>query len=183
MLGYVSKIVLAKFDNAADFIKDKCKFIKNGSSKENFDRVAGTLSNEIDIMEDENINVGFEKICKEYYDEYFKNRKDKTLEDVREQINEDICILQEFLESTAVKAINIEKSFLAREHQIIMSIISSLDPQDGTYRNFINKNIYLIRADKYSELNEVERKNQIRREIINKINDIIKEMKQIDTKD
>lgn len=183
LLGYVSKIVLAKFDNAADFIKDKCKFIKNGSSKENFDRVAGTLSNEIDIMEDENINVGFEKICKEYYDEYFKNRKDKTLEDVREQINEDICILQEFLESTAVKAINIEKSFLAREHQIIMSIISSLDPQDGTYRNFINKNIYLIRADKYSELNEVERKNQIRREIINKINDIIKEMKQIDTKD
>ena len=82
-----------------------------------------------------------------------------------------------------MKAIKIEKSFLAREHQIIMSIISSLDPQDGTYRNFINKNIYLIRADKYSELNEVERKNQIRREIINKINDIIKEMKQIDTKD
>lgn len=181
ILGYVSKIVLAKFDEASEFIKNKCKFIKKGNVKENSNRVSDTLCNEIEIMEDDSISVGFEDITKEYYKEYFKNRKDKTIEDVREQINKDICILHDFLESTAVKAINIEKSFLAREHQIIMSIISSLDPQERTYRDFINSNIYRICSDKYEELNEAELKNQARRNTIKKIKEIIAEMKKIDT--
>ena len=106
----MSKIVLAKFDEASEFIKNKCKFIKKGNVKENSNSVSDTLCNEIEIMEDDSIPVGFEDITKEYYKEYFKNRKDKTIEDVREQINKDICILHDFLESTAEKAINIEKS-------------------------------------------------------------------------
>lgn len=148
---YIKIIALIEKNNAIDVVKKvlgKLDIKQNSNQKQLF--VINALENIVEKYKDQNIDVSEKILTKESYEEFFNGKRDKYIEDVRNEIDEDISILQEILNETVVNAICIETPFLALETQTMKNIIDMVNGEE--YRQFIANNIPKICVDEYRDL-------------------------------
>lgn len=116
-----------------------------------------------------------EPITKKGYEKFLGNKVDKSLDDIKNDINKDIDILQNVLEDTVVKAICMEKPFLALEIQIMNNIYQNIDSEE--YRSFLVNNMPKICVEEYLDLSENEQKRKAYDKMMEAIKEILDEMR------
>ncbi len=115
----------------------------------------------------------FEKEYKKYHTE-----RDIPLDDyehIKLDFDIDIKILNDILTNAVVKAINIEKTFVARQAKIIEDMINYVKSED--LRSFISENIKYIKHKEYAEIKEKESKHQKNKDILHIIERIYSDIK------
>jgi len=112
------------------------------------------------------------------YANYFAEiRTSHTYEDVRKDFACDIEILRNVLLNAFIRAINIEKSFVAREVKFIEYVISWIESRD--FNSFISKNIMLIKSEEFGHLKHAEAEIKMTTAFISEINKIIATINQV----
>lgn len=113
-------------------------------------------------------NAVFENsITKDNYEKFFIGKRDKKTDDVKNEIEMDIDILHDALKDVVIKAINIEKAFLALEFRNIDQLLASLDGR--VWSDFVNDNLDVINA---AECNALEAEQDRQRSRMNILADI-----------
>jgi len=177
VFNLVTKIVFAKKKDSEDFIKTTFERIdKNKNAEIKYDIIYNSLDSIVDKFRDDGIDMEEIDLNIESYEKYFNGKRNKTPEDVKKEINDDIQILQKTLDDIVVNAICIEKPFLALEFQTIDNIIRSLSSE--SYRQFIVENIFLIASEQYANLEAEEQRSMTRTNILKEIEKILREMNQ-----
>lgn len=167
-------IVAAKGDKAYEIIQHTLENVVNfesNSEKINFARNA--LNSIVDTKNDD-LSMQ-EPITKKGYEKFLGNKVDKSLDDIKNDINKDIDILQNVLGDTVVKAICMEKPFLALEIQIMNNIYQNIDSEE--YRSFLVNNMPKICVEEYSDLSENEQKRKAYDKMMEAIKEILDEMR------
>lgn len=157
------KIVQHRLENVVDF--------ESNSEKINFARNA--LNGIVDTKNDD-LSMQ-EPITKKGYEKFLGNKVDKSLDDIKNDINKDIDILQNVLGDTVVKAICMEKPFLALEIQIMNNIYQNIDSEE--YRSFLVNNMPKICVEEYLDLSENEQKRKAYDKMMEAIKEILDEMR------
>ena len=120
-------------------------------------------------------NAAFESsITKESYEKHFIGKRDKETDDVKNEIEKDIDILHDALNDVVIKAINIEKAFLALEFRNIDKLLSSL--KSDVWPNFVNNNLHVINAAEFSFLEDEQQRQQTRQNIMKDIKHLLDQM-------
>ena len=167
-------IVAAKGDKAYEIVQHTLENVVNfesNSEKINFARNA--LNSIVDTKNDD-LSMQ-EPITKKGYEKFLGNKVDKSLDDIKNDINKDIDILQNVLEDTVVKAICMEKPFLALEIQIMNNIYRNIDSEE--YRSFLVNNMPKICVEEYLDLSENEQKRKAYDKMMEAIKEILDEMR------
>lgn len=167
-------IVAAKGDEAYKIVQNMLENVVNfesNSDKINFARNA--LNSIVDTKNDD-LSMQ-EPITKKGYEKFLGNKVDKSLDDIKNDINKDIDILQNVLEDTVVKAICMEKPFLALEIQIMNNIYQNIDSEE--YRSFLVNNMPKICVEEYLDLSENEQKRKAYDKMMEAIKEILDEMR------
>lgn len=167
-------IVAAKGDKAYEIVQHTLENVVNfesNSEKINFARNA--LNSIVDTKNDD-LSMQ-EPITKKGYEKFLGNKVDKSLDDIKNDINKDIDILQNVLEDTVVKAICMEKPFLALEIQIMNNIYQNIDSEE--YRSFLVNNMPKICVEEYLDLSENEQKRKAYDKMMEAIKEILDEMR------
>ena len=97
----------------------------------------------------------------------------KDLKKVKDEFETDICILKNILNNQVMNATSIEIPFLDLVHQNVTSIKESLDRTD--FSSFINSHKNELLDEKFKELIRIKEHRQARAEILNEIENIVKE--------
>lgn len=113
----------------------------------------------------------FKKIYTDYHAEKDKNSKSEGYEQFKEEFNEDIEILQDVLINAFIKAINIEKPFIAKETKIIEDII------EHNFSGFISKNLEYIKKSEFDDINNSAEKIQNAKDCLKQIREILDTIK------
>lgn len=109
---------------------------------------------------------------KKAYANYFANlRSNHTYEKMRKDFACDIEILQDVLLHAFIKAINMEKSFIAREVKSIENVISWIKSEE--FDTFISENIGFIKAEEFDNIDRTEAEIKMKVAFIAEINKII----------
>ena len=167
-------IVAAKGDKAYEIVQHTLENVVNfesNSEKINFARNA--LNSIVDTKNDD-LSMQ-EPITKKGYEKFLGNKVDKSLDDIKNDINKDIDILQNVLEDTVVKAICMEKPFLALEIQIMNNIYQNIHSEE--YRSFLVNNMPKICVEEYLDLSENEQKRKAYDKMMEAIKEILDEMR------
>ena len=167
-------IVAAKGDKAYEIVQHTLENVVNfesNSEKINFARNA--LNSIVDTKNDD-LSMQ-EPITKKGYEKFLGNKVDKSLDDIKNDINKDIDILQNVLEDTVVKAICMEKPFLALEIQIMNNIYQNIDSEE--FRSFLVNNMPRICVEEYLDLSENEQKRKAYDKMMEAIKEILDEMR------
>lgn len=113
----------------------------------------------------------FKKIYTDYHAEKNKNSTLEGYEQFKEEFNDDIDVLQDVLSNAFIKAINIEKPFIAKETKNIEDII------EHDFSRFINKNLTIIKRAEVDEIKSYAERIQSRKECLNQISKILDTIK------
>ena len=113
----------------------------------------------------------FKKIYTDYHAEKDKNSKSEGYEQFKDEFNEDIEVLQNVLINAFIKAINIEKPFIAKETKIIEDII------EHDFSGFISKNLEYIKKAEFDEINSSAERIQNAKECLKQIREILDTVK------
>lgn len=120
-------------------------------------------------------NAVFENtITKENYEKFFMGRLDKTTDDVKNEIEQDIDILHDALNDVVIKAINIEKAFLALEFRNIDRLLTCLNGR--IWSDFVNNNLPVINAKEFSSLEDEQQRQESRKNILKDIKRLLDQM-------
>lgn len=114
----------------------------------------------------------FKKIYTDYHAEKNKNSKSEGYEQFKEEFDDDIEILQDVLINAFIKAINIEKPFIAKETKNIEDII------EHDFSGFISKNLEYIKKSEFDEINNSAERIQNAKECLKQIREILDTVKQ-----
>ncbi|MGN1305090.1 MAG: dynamin family protein [Oscillospiraceae bacterium] len=170
----LKKIVSAKMEKAPEYISkllDRIDKSKDSDAKK--DIVIGRLDDALEkIQVDDD-----DEITAESYEKAFNGKRNKTSEDVMNEINKDIDILNRVLREVVVNAIAIEKPFLALECQIIDNIVRSLGEKE--FGIFIARNAHLIASEQYTSLKHEERRRIAQTTIVEKLKATLNAMTEI----
>ena len=173
LMTAAKRYAFAKLDKAAEEIRTKYSDRNRGR-----DSLLRRINNELEDLQTEGSLEGSEKIDIDFYQNFFKDKRDKDETELRTQIETDIEILQQVLHNVAVNAINIEKPFRFLETHMIEKMKAVLDSRE--FSTFLNMNIPLILAEQFRDIEEEENKRRIRRDICQKIKTILEQMKSAD---
>lgn len=106
------------------------------------------------------------------YANYFAQiRGNRTYEDMKHDFACDIEILRDVLLHAFIRAINMEKSFVAREVKTIEYVISWIESKE--FNTFISNNIEYIKAEEFDNLDRAEAEIKMRSAFMTEINKII----------
>ncbi len=109
---------------------------------------------------------------KKAYANYFaKLRSNRTYEDMKRDFACDIDILRDVLLHAFIRAINIEKSFVAREVKSIEYVISWIESKE--FNAFVSNNIEFIKAEEFDNLDRAEAERKMKSAFMMEINKII----------
>ena len=106
---------------------------------------------------------------------FARNALNSIVDTKNDDFNKDIDILQNVLEDTVVKAICMEKPFLALEIQIMNNIYQNIDSEE--YRSFLVNNMPKICVEEYLDLSENEQKRKAYDKMMEAIKEILDEMR------
>lgn len=112
-----------------------------------------------------------------YYKNYHSSLRGgrlRSVEDVRADFNVDIEILQDVLINAFVRAINMEKPFVARETKSIDDIIDYVNSK--AFGKFLSDNFWKIKYTESAKLDKKYRENEQNAAIIDEINGILNEL-------
>lgn len=175
ILKYIKPIVFVEGDKALEIVRKELeKTDRNKESDKKQKYVISVLENIVDRYSETDIDFSETALSKETYETFFNGKRDKTTDDVRAEIDEDIKILQEMLEDTVVKAIYIEKPFLALETQTIGNLIDALGSDQ--YRQLVVNNIHKLYVNEYSDLRANQQKQIAYEKMMEQIELIIDSM-------
>ena len=122
-------------------------------------------------------NATFEgNITEKSYEEFFHGKLNKTTDDVKAEIEKDIDILHDALNDVVIKAINIEKAYLALEFRNIDQLLLALSPESKVWSDFVNNNLQVINASEYNNLEAEQERQQSRQNILKDIKNILSQM-------
>lgn len=136
--------------------------VKGKTNKEEKTDVAGEDSND--------------RYSKSYYDSYFLGKLDRNKEEIINVINTDIQNLHDVLDSSVIKAINIEKAFTSLLIVNKDRIISALDGKP--YEEFIQKNQSLICSSEYQGLEIEQQRRMTKKAVLGNIKRLYEELAQ-----
>lgn len=106
------------------------------------------------------------------YANYFAQiRSNRTYEDMKKDFACDIEILRDVLLHAFIRAINMEKSFVAREVKSIEYVISWIESKE--FNTFISNNIEFIKAEEFDNLDRAEAEIKMKSAFMMEINKII----------
>lgn len=111
----------------------------------------------------------------QYYKQYhnsIKTGKLYSIDDFRKDFNTDIQILQDVLINAFVRAIRMEKPFVAREYKSIEDIILYIEKNEK-FRSFISANFYKIKYEENQLLDKKHREQEQNAAIVKTIHSII----------
>lgn len=169
----IRKVVDAKGEDAVNIVKNALERVeKYDDNTRKIEFAQNALESIVDNLDEEELLEI--PISKKSYEDYFSDKSDKSLDDVRNDIDKDICILQEVLGDTVIKAICMEKPFLALEIQFINNLQENIKGDE--YRQFIVNNISKICVEEYSDLRENDQKKMAYEKMMEAIKDILDEM-------
>ena len=180
ILEYVKVIVSVEQENAVGVIQKVLERLDANPNRNKKNFIVEALENIVEKYEDQNMDIPNRSLSREYYQAFFHGRREKSIEDVRDEIDEDIRILQEVLEDTVVNAIRIEIPFLAHGMELMNNLIEKVEGVD--YRNFVTNNIHLICVDEYADLEQNARKQIAYEGMMEEIKKILEEMKNVNNK-
>lgn len=180
ILDYIKIIVSVERENAIGIVQKMLKRLDANPNRDKKNFIMDALENIVEKYEDQKIDIPNRSLSKEYYQAYFNGRREKSSDDVRNEIDEDIRILQEVLEDTVVNAIRIEIPFLAHEMELMNNLIEKVEGAE--YRNFVKDNITLICADECADLEQNVRRQAAYEGMMEEINKILEEMKHVNDK-
>ena len=172
---------LAFSDKTADVIKKLYNTIqKNANNKEQ--QLEAKLK-----MQPQNVNMQQAKktegtesslvpneITEMNYNTYFVDKRNKKGKKIISDIQIDIDILHDVIKNVVVRAIRIEKPFLTLQFDNIDKLKKSLE--EDTWDAFVRKNLPLFRATDYSSLAEKEQRRIAHKEVMDRIDSILKAM-------
>lgn len=167
-------IVAAKGDKAYEIVQHTLENVVNFESNSEKINFARNALNSIVDMKNDDLSMQ-EPITKKGYEKFLGNKVDKSLDDIKNDINKDIDILQNVLGDTVVKAICMEKPFLALEIQIMNNIYQNIDSEE--YRSFLVNNMPKICVEEYLDLSENEQKRKAYDKMMEAIKEILDEMR------
>lgn len=116
-----------------------------------------------------------DEIKKVYADYFSRMRVSHTYEDMRKDFARDIEILRDVLLHAFIRAINMEKSFIAREVKIIEDMISWIE-NDVEFDEFISSNFKFIKAEEFRRLDYAEAERNLKAAVVKEINKVIVEI-------
>ena len=106
------------------------------------------------------------------YANYFAQiRSNRTYEDMKRDFACDIEILRDVLLHAFIRAINMEKSFVAREVKSIEYVISWIESKE--FNAFISNNIEFIKAEEFDNLDRAEAEVKMKSAFMMEISKII----------
>ena len=140
--------------------------------------LSGNFEEIVNKYMDAGKNISEMELTKESYEQYFNGKRDRSIYDVKEEIDEDIRILQELLDETVVNAICIETPFLALETQTVNNIKVKVSGED--YRKLVANNIHKICVDEYSNLKDGDKKQMAYKAMMEEIKNILDSIKDVD---
>lgn len=140
--------------------------------------LSGNFEEIVNKYMDAGKNISEMELTKESYEQYFNGKRDRSIDDVREEIDEDIRILQELLDETVVNAICIETPFLALETQTVNNIKVKVSGEE--YRKLVANNIHKICVDEYSNLKDGDQKQMAYKAMMEEIKNILDSIKNVD---
>ena len=167
-------IVAAQGDKAYEIVQHTLENVVNFESNSEKINFARNALNSIVDMKNDDLSMQ-EPITKKGYEKFLGNKVDKSLDDIKNDINKDIDILQNVLGDTVVKAICMEKPFLALEIQIMNNIYQNIDSEE--YRSFLVNNMPKICVEEYLDLSENEQKRKAYDKMMEAIKEILDEMR------
>lgn len=111
-------------------------------------------------------------LTEESYNEYFKGKSNKEKDSIIADINTDITNLHDVLNTIVIKAICIEKAFLALELGTLNNIKEALD--GVAFRQFIKKYAALIKMNEFAHLEEEQQKRITKKRLLEDIKQMLK---------
>ncbi len=128
-----------------------------------------------DVMEcGDSCNIADQESFTRYYKNYhssLRGGKQDSVEDFRLEFDKDIGILQDVLMNAFVRAINMEKPFVARETKSIDDIIKYVKSSEFT--RFLAENFWKIRYQETARLDKRRREQEQNAAIMGEINGIL----------
>jgi hypothetical protein len=126
------------------------------------------------IESNESCSVADKKAFTQYYERYHSSIRDGKLysvDDFRADFDVDIQILQDVLTNSFVRAVSIEKPFVAREAKSIDDIIDYINSK--RFGSFLSANFYKIKYKETQILDRQRREQEQNAAIIGAINGIL----------
>ncbi len=176
----IQKIVQRDYENADRIIIDileDCD-IENENQTTISAKVSMLLQRAVKDMPEEEENYAIQadlskpvEFRKAYASYFAQIRSNRTYEDMKKDFACDIDILRDVLLHAFIRAINIEKSFVAREVKAIEYVISWIESKE--FNAFVSNNIEFIKAEEFDSLDRAEAEIKMRSAFMMEINKII----------
>lgn len=115
-----------------------------------------------------------DEISENSYNDYFSDKRNKGEAQIKEDVEKDIEILHDVIVNVVVRAIKIEKPFLALQFGNISKLTESLKTDD--WKTFVRKNLPLFRATEFSSMEENEQRRIAHKSIMAEIKNILSQM-------
>lgn len=178
IIALVKMISKIKKVDALQCIEEMFKSTDRNKDKEaKYNIVLNSLESKIDVLKRDGADLTDISLDEESYDQYFNGKRDKDLDQIKQEIDEDIEILQSALQNVVLNAICMEKTFKAVVFQTIENLIKSLQ-KEKEFGKLVYDNSYFIKTDDFSKLDEENSKQMAYANIMKEINTIIGELKQ-----
>lgn len=119
-------------------------------------------------------NITDEEGFRRYYANYhnmIRNGKPYDIEDFKNDLNDDIQILQDVLLNALISAISLEKPFVAREKKSTDDIVAYIG--SNKFGDFLSHNFYKIKYNENRNLDKQQREQEQKTAIINAISGIL----------
>ena len=175
----LDKYVCAVGDNAVKSLEEMFKNLNNEESvAKKAEIVYNTLDFSVRDLGPALNNEVSDKLDEAAYDRYFTGKRNKTSEEVRNEIHADLDILRNVLQDSVVNAIQLEKPFLALEIQTINALSKSLSGEP--FRTFVVQHAQQIAVEQYAGIQEAEQRRQTRENMMREIDGILRKMESTD---
>lgn len=175
ILPYVEKAYVASGRGTEDLIECARKKLARAADKTDEFRL-NLLKNALnEVIEcGESCNIADPDSFIRYYKNYhtaLRGGRQDSVEDFRREFDKDIEILQDVLTNAFVRAINMEKPFVARETKSIDDIIKHI--KSAEFTRFLADNFWKIRYEETAKLDKQHREREQNTAIISEINGIL----------
>lgn len=175
ILPYVEKAYVASGRGTEDLIECARKKLARAADKTDEFRL-NLLKNALnEVIEcGESCNIADPDSFIRYYKDYhtaLRGGRQDSVEDFRREFDKDIEILQDVLTNAFVRAINMEKPFVARETKSIDDIIKHI--KSAEFTRFLADNFWKIRYEETAKLDKQHREREQNTAIISEINGIL----------
>ncbi len=112
----------------------------------------------------------------QYVEFHARRRRDfgSAYDNIKQDFQDDVEILHDILWNAFVNAINIEKSFAAKEEKIIDDIKDYVGK--GEFRRFLSDNMWLIKYKEYDEIEEREGKRRLNAACLKNIRELLNQI-------